>query len=1109
MIDTIKLFSQARLTSITTHAVPSPFRGRSATSAPSPFRERIATHVSSPFRGRFAIYVSSPFRGRLGGGHRLTSIAVGAVLFTMIAAYSAFSQETVFGKNKVQYSNFEWYYIQSNYFDIYFTEGGHYLAEFTADVAESSYLSISKDFRYQITNRIPIIVYNSHNDFQQTNVVNTYLEEGIGGVTELFKNRIVLPYEGDYKKFRHVIHHELVHAVINDMFYGGSLQSVIANNITLQLPLWFNEGLAEYEALRWDTDSDMFLRDAIIHEYLPPINYLNGYLAYRGGQSVWYYIASKYGEQKIGEILSRVRGTRSVEGGFRSALGLSVEELSERWHKEQKVLYWPDIAKREEPADYAHRLTDHSKDGSFYNTSPALSPQGDKLAFISNRDDYFDVFLMNTIEGEIETKLVKGQRTPDFEELHLLTPGISWSPDGKRIVLAAKSGAQDAIIIIDVHTQEETKLEFGLDGIFSVDWSPVGNTLAFVGNKNRQSDIYMYNIESKELTNLTNDIFSDSDPAWSPDGKKMFFASDRRNHLDPRAISKKFKIQNYDFNQKDLYVLDLATQTIQQIMDFPQSDESSPVTSPDGKRLLFVSDMNGINNVYLRNLEDGTLRPITNSLNGVYQLSLSRDGNKLAFASLNKGGFDIFLMKMPLERELKLAALEPTEFVKNLSKKETSLFAANPSTQTSEETTLVQVTKKPYGENIQIDLQKFVFGSGADSLPTTTADSPSSLTVSNNVDEEGNYKINKYKLNFTPDIIYGNAGYSTFYGVQGSTVMAFSDMLGNHQIYLITNLLIDLKNSDYAAAYFYLPDRVDYGIQAFHSARFLSLGDEFGGSFYRFRAYGVSALASLPFTKFARGEFNLSWYNLSRENLDFSFVPIQRRSLVIPSLSYVHDNALWGFTAPNNGSRTNVTIYGSPKLSDDGIEFVSVTGDHRSYYKLWSNYSFALRFAGGGSFGRNPQRFIIGGVDNWINRQFENNTIPIDNAEDFLFLTAGTPLRGYNYNARIGTKYGMMNAEFRFPFFGYVTAGPLPIFLQSLTGVLFLDAGGAWTNEKDFQAFARNAQGSVYMKDLLTGMGTGLRVILLGFLVKFDVAWSFNLQSSSRPKYYISLGADY
>ncbi|MEK7671212.1 MAG: biopolymer transporter Tol, partial [Bacteroidota bacterium] len=330
-----------------------------------------------------------------------------------------FAQDGLFGKNKVQYTKFNWFYIQTDHFDIYFSEGGDKIAEFTAAAAESAYASISKSFRYQLVNRVPIIVTNSHNDFQQSNVVGEYLEEGIGGVTELFKNRVLLPFEGNYKQFRHVIHHELVHAVVNDMFYGGSIQSIIANNITLQLPLWFNEGIAEYEAQKWETDSDMFLRDATVHEYLPPINRLGGYFAYRGGQSLWWYIANKYGQQKIGDILNRIKSTRSVEAGFRGAVGLGLEELNERWQKEMKVIYWPDIAKREEPGDYARRLTEHKKDGNFYNTSPALSPQGDKLAFISDRSDYLDVFVMSTIDGKILDKVVDGQTTSDFEELKL------------------------------------------------------------------------------------------------------------------------------------------------------------------------------------------------------------------------------------------------------------------------------------------------------------------------------------------------------------------------------------------------------------------------------------------------------------------------------------------------------------------------------------------------------------------------------------------------------------------------------------------------------------------------------------------------------------------
>jgi Tol biopolymer transport system component len=1062
------------------------------------------------------------------------------------------SQDQSFGKNKVQYKDFEWYFIQSDHFDVYFTDGGDYLAEFTADVAESALVSLSKSFRYQINNRIPIIVYNSHNDFQQTNVVQEYLEEGIGGVTELFKNRVVVPFEGSYKQFRHVVHHELVHAVINDMFYGGSIQSIISNNIRLQLPLWLNEGMAEYQSLDgWDTNSDMFLRDATISEYLPPIDNLNGYFAYRGGQSVLWYIAEKYGKEKIGELLNKIKATHSVEQGFKSALGLSSEELNERWQKEQKVMYWPDIAKREDPTSYARRLTDHKKQGNFYNSSPTISPQGDKIAFISDRSDYFDIYLMSAIDGEVLKKVVSGQRTKDFEELHLLTPGLSWSPDGKKIALAAKSGEQDAIFLIDVQTGDQEKCVFDLDQIFSVDWSPQGDKIAFAASASSQSDIYVYDLNTKQLTNLTNDIFSDSDPSWSPDGKVLYFSSERGDYLNRHDFPPKFKMERHDYGQLDIYAMNLDTRATTRITNTKEADENQVVCSPDGKKILFISDRNGINNVYEKNLETGVERPITNSLTGVYQLSLSSDGNKLAFASMVNAGFDVFIMKTPFERTPKLPlegtiasvgsttttggtgstsvasqdgkrfsvpGLEPTEFIK---RRLNTLYASARSGPVNTADTLngakenalvkQEDSTQVYGENIKIDFKNYVF---TETFPKDTlyaANRSGLFKPKDNLDTSGNFKSHKYKLSFSPDIIYGNAGYSTFYGVQGSTIMLFSDMLGNHEILFETNLLLDLKNSDYLLAYLYLPHRIDYGIVGFHSARFLILDNPEGRSnLYRFRNYGIQLMVSRPFDKFNRLDLSLTWNNLSRENIDETTLgDIQERTLILPSISYVHDNVLWGPTAPNNGSRSNLTLYASPKVSTQSLSFYTFLWDHREYLKFWSDYVFAYRLAGGISGGANPQKFFIGGTEGWINRTFENDQIPIEDVEDFAFLTPGLPLRGFNYNAKNGTKYALVNAELRFPLIKYLVTGALPILFQNIVGVAFLDVGSAWTENKAYRAFVKDQYGQTVTQDLLIGTGIGARMYFLVFLVRLDIAWQFNWQGFSEPRYYISIGPDF
>lgn len=1039
-----------------------------------------------------------------------------------------------FGKNKVQYKKFNYYFIQSKHFDVYFTDGGERLATFAIVAAESALVSIQKTFKYNIKNRISMIIYNSHNDFQQTNVISEYLEEGIGGVTELFKNRVVVPFEGSYDQFRHVIHHELVHAVMNDMFYGGSLQSVISNNITLSLPLWFMEGLAEFEALGWDTHSDMFMRDASINQYLPDINLLDGYFAYRGGQSVFWFISRKYGREKIGDLLNRIRGQGNFEAGLKAAFGFDLKELNEKWKKEQKVLYWPDIEIRKEPNEFAKKLTDHTKDGGFYNTSPAISPQGDMIAFISNRDDYFDVFLMNASDGKIIKKLVKGNTTANFEELKILTPGLCWSPDGKKVALASKAGANDAIFIIDIKTEKYQKLEFKLDGIYSVDWSPDGKKLAFVGIYKHQSDIYVYDLDTKELINLTNDIFSDSDPYFSHDSKSVFFSSDRGDFTELASREYFLDIINHDYRQLDLYRIDIENREMQRITDLPNSNETSVVASRDGKFLYFISDVNGINNIYVKDISqvnfneynsaliksNEDLKPITNSLNGIYQISLSNDGKRLAFSSMFKAAYNIFVMTNPIEQISNFDKLLLTKFAqtrlspnkpKEIEEEKTKLETKDRIEITYSDSILIRTgnivdTSNTFSEIARQNFTNYIFNEKFITRETTQTDT--NFFNFDRKDSLGNYIVNKYKINFSPDIVYANAGFSTFYGLLGTTVLAFSDMMGDHQIIGITSLNVDLKNSDYGLAYFYLPERTDFSFQAFHTARFLIQERNRFYYLYRYRNYGAYFYASYPIDKFYRIEGGLSWLNVRRDNLDIYEEPPQTLSLLIPSASFVHDNSLWEYTAPSRGTRYNFTIFGVPPFRKNAFSFGTLTGDYRTYFKFWKEYSLTLRLSGGVSLGRNPQKFMLGGTENWINYQFEENRIPIESAEDFLFLTPVLPLRGYNYSQKLGTKYALMNLEFHFPLIKLLVTSPLPLLFQNIRGVAFLDIGSTWTKNSDFRGTVRDVYGNLYTKDLLIGTGFGTRIFLFGFLLKFDFAWNYNLMNFSDTKFYLSLGTD-
>ncbi|MDQ3193956.1 MAG: biopolymer transporter Tol [Bacteroidota bacterium] len=1080
----------------------------------------------------------------------LFAILIGLLINTNISAQSA----AVFGQNKVQYKKFDWKYIKTKHFDIYFSQNGEQLAEFTAHISENSLKNLTENIDYKISNRIPIVVYNSHNDFQQNNVVDEYLPEGVGGVTELFKNRVNVPFEGDYEKFRHVIHHELLHAFMNDMYYGGSIQNIISKNISLYFPLWFSEGMAEVQSRHGlDKATDMFMRDATINNYVPPLEYVNGYFAYRGGQSFFAFLADTYGEDKIATLMNNVKTFGDVEQGFYETFKLSMEQLDEKWQSYLKKAYWPDIKFREDVKDFAKQLTNHEKDGSSYNIAPVISPKGDRFAFISNRDDLFDVFIAKVKNGEIIKKVISGNNSTDFEELHILTPGLSWSPDGRKLAISVKAGDHDAIYLVDVETEDKQELPISFDGIFYVTWSPVGNKLAFIGNKAEKSNLYSYDLKTKKLVALTDDIFSDENPTWAVDGKSIFFTSDRGAYIDPKMIPSDFKMWKYDYSNRDYYRIEIGSKEITRLSDSKDSEESDAQISSDGKKILFVSDKNGISNVYLREADSSEKfvdRPITNALNPIEQLSLSKDGKKLLFVSLNKGGYDIFSIDNPLERNIGLAELEPTDFVKkmneyankfgretaygepveiikmdSLSNNDSSFtkntgnstendsssiaFEKNDSLVVSDSTATVSEndTLKMYGDDVKIRFEE-ISKTDAPNVNDSMYRQNKNFSVSDNVNPDGSFKVNKYKIKFTPDLVYGNANYASFYGVQGVAQIALSDMLGDHRIYIQTSLVIDLKNSDYAVAYHYLPKRIDYGFQLYHTARFVTFGNGFVDYLYRYRTFGANVSASYPISRFKRFDGSLSFQNISRENLDLTIEPLQRKTLAIPTLSFIHDNTTFGYTSPVSGTRYNFTLLASPKLGPEGIGFGSLLGDIRNYQKLGADYTFVSRLSGGVSHGPNPQRFFIGGTENWINRTYENSNLPISSIEEYAFLSPGLPLRGFNYDRMSGSKYSILNLEMRFPLFKYLIFGALPLGFANIQGAAFVDAGTAWSDNKSLKLF-KKVNGNVQTNDLLLGTGVGARANVFGFPFMFDVAWSYNLNKFSSPKYYISLGYDF
>src|SRR4030042_1837799 len=224
-----------------------------------------------------------------------------------------------FGQNKIQYRDFSFNILKTEHFDIYFYEGGEGLAAFAEEVLEDGYVQLEEDLGIEIEFRIPVILYNSPNDFAQTNITLELIEEAVGGFTEILKNRMVVPFTGDYEEFRHVLVHELTHVFEFVIFFPSRMEAIFTGDLFYSIPLWVMEGLAEYESLEWDNNTEIIIKDLVIHNSLIPLPELEnygGFIIYKEGQAFYHYLAERYSREKVGEVLPILKRQKKIARGF-------------------------------------------------------------------------------------------------------------------------------------------------------------------------------------------------------------------------------------------------------------------------------------------------------------------------------------------------------------------------------------------------------------------------------------------------------------------------------------------------------------------------------------------------------------------------------------------------------------------------------------------------------------------------------------------------------------------------------------------------------------------------------------------------------------------------
>ncbi len=832
------------------------------------------------------------------------------LLFLIIwnsAAFGQFGDYFGFGKNKVQYKSFDWSVIHTEHFDIHYYTEERQAAMDAAEIAERSYAYLSEILDYKFKQKIPLLLYASHNDFQQTNAIQSFISEGTQGVTESFKGRVILPITGSFAQFIHVLTHEMVHAFQFDILLSDGPADLVRR---FNPPLWFIEGMAEYLSVGMDNITRMWMRDAVLNGtllHIPEMTMVFDIRVYRMGQAIWYYVGERYGKEVVGRIFKTARATGDINRAFKAHTGLDLKELSKRWQDDARIRYLPDTDLLVRPGEVAEPLNDPCIDCTRLNIVPAISPDGEDIAYIGDKNYTLNMFLRKVEDKDISDKIVKSGSSASYESLRYFNTAMNWSPDGRQFSFVSKAGGTDAIYVVDAKKKKVVKkLKFEeITGMSAPSWSPNGDRMVFSGLRGGISDLYLVNNDGSNLQKVSDDRYSYLHPQWSPDGKKIALTTDRgpNTNIDD-LIFGNYNIAIYDIESGNV---DLFTET--------GGNHINPIWTADGTEIYFVSDMSGIPNIYSIDLETKETFRITNFITGVAgiitespAITLATETGRLAFSAFSNGGWYIY--------------------------------------------TLDEYEKE------KIDISQIAV---LDSL-----EDPNDKYLEYSLGDSTEFLLADYNSKLSPDIVVGGGAFATNVGFAGQTAFLFSDMLGDKMLILQASLYGDPLESTIIATYYNQKHRLNYALWALQFRDDFGLFTTSGEANIVSQVFrGLGGGAAIPLNTFTRVEFGSNLYFVNRDVVSLNFatglssnIEVDNAIFASVDASLVRDSAFWGISAPISGTRARASIV--QNVGD--LRYTSAILDYRKYFAISvPRFSLAYRFTAGTNFGRDERIFGIGG----------------------------------------------------------------------------------------------------------------------------------------------------
>lgn len=1094
-------------------------------------------------------------------------LVLGWILFTTtISSGVAQRSGEVFGKNRIQYRSFDWYYLSGENFDVYYYDGRRAVATEALTYLESEFDRITDLLGYAPYFKTRVFLYNSLADQRQSNVGLNRTEYTLNGEIEFVKPYIEVSHLGTAQEFKEELLYKVSNLMVNEMMYGGNLKEIFQSALLLNLTEWFVSGASQYIARGWTAEMDDYIREIIRTKRVNNLSKFAGEEATLVGQSFWNFVAEKYGKSSISNILNYTRITRNEEKSILITLGLSYKQLMVEWQKYYTQMQEQVSKIYVAPGDSTRIRLRHNATTEY--TTIKVSPDGRYLAYAENDRGRYIVKVRSIETGKETTILTQGSKVVS-QEVDYRLPILGWSDANTLGVIAVRKGNY-TFWLYDLSTK--TKLPRELDkfnNVRSISFSANGRLAVLSADYEGKNDLYLISSRRDRIRRLTNDLYDDLDPSFIPNTNKIVFTSNRTS--DSLTAKNKPSLGDLTDNH-NLFVFDLdTTKTLLQRVTNTLSKDFSPIAL-NNNVFYYLSDQRGIINLFKYDRPSGIYTQVTNFSTSIKEYDFNIESGTFAMVSNRRMRDEIYLNKnFNLNRQIFTPAtrrkeLQQARVIRERRKQEENKNMSIRDLINARLKNAQQETDS--AKIIQTDTTRILPGSTALVIPDTsdvkqdtvktkpievintdnyvfedeavTRTQPSESFLNRYVKARDKSKTRgpfPYESRFSADNLVTAAVIDPIRGFGIALERQMNDMLENYRFIAGLMTSIDLRNGDFYGEAQYLPHLIDYSVRFDRKGIFW---EPFTNSTtFKYSLNKIEVGASLPLTDRARISVKpFGAFARSADKGKANVYPVVPPTAEPVNNFYagvkselVYDNSVNVGMNIIEGTRAKISYVHYQGLNDANNSFSQVSADIRHYQKIYQEITFAVRGFAGSFFGNSPKQYLLGGMDNWIMNDTrysgstatgENNPLGVlTENQDILFVEYATNLHGFDYATLFGNNVLLLNAEFRLPIVRALTNAPISSnFFRHLQLIAFYDIGTSWSGKAPFNgetsvSFDRIKSGPFqidvknYLNPWLYSYGLGMRSVMLGYYMKIDVAWPVKNYEVGSPAWMFTFGFDF